>query len=194
MATNPLQDDLAVLRRLVDFAEGRITAFPGLLESGSHVVAIGSASLKQFMAMTADEIEALRLELRGVFRRAAAGFPLEVPPFRIDLQLVNVPGPPGRRRRSREARSLSQIIESPPRDALLYLASLVLTTVASRRLSVCAAPDCQKAFITVTKKRFCSARCQSRTYMRALREEDKRATKMAAVRKGRQDGKTTRAR
>jgi hypothetical protein len=193
MTHNPLQDDLAVLRRLVDFAEGCVTAFPAVLESGERFVAIGSSSAKQFAAMTAEQIEALRLELRDVFRRVAAGRTLTLPSFRSVLDLVRDPLPAGRRPRSREPRTLSVIVNSPPRDAMLYVAQLVLTTVAVKRLSLCAAADCGKAFIKVTKKRFCSMRCQSRTYMRTLREQD-RAAKAAVMRKGRQDGRTTRAR
>ena len=40
-------------------------------------------------------------------------------------------------------------------------------------LDICPAPECGKAFVRVTRKRFCSQKCQSRIYMRALRAAER---------------------
>ncbi len=47
----------------------------------------------------------------------------------------------------------------------------MLTSVPLETLQRC--PACGKAFVRVTRKRFCSTRCQSRIYMRQLRAAER---------------------
>ena len=56
-----------------------------------------------------------------------------------------------------------------PLDRLLYQTIRVLEAVGPGKLLACPAPGCGKIFVKITKKRFCSQRCQSRIYMRAKR-------------------------
>lgn len=71
------------------------------------------------------------------------------------------------------------------RDEAVYQAIRIIEMVGPDRIRRCAAPDCDRLFVKRTKGEFCSTRCQSRTYMRKQREED---------RKGQDHAKQTRTR
>jgi len=59
-------------------------------------------------------------------------------------------------------------IVGPALDRFLYQMGRVLEEVGPDKLRKC--PACDRLFVKVTKKRFCSQRCQSRTYMRGYRK------------------------
>jgi hypothetical protein len=80
-----------------------------------------------------------------------------------------------------------------PIDRFSYQIVRVLETGGAAKLSACPAPECGRIFLKVTKKRFCSQRCQSRIYMRQLRAAE-RAEREAFTQKGVRHGKTTRTR
>jgi predicted RNA-binding Zn ribbon-like protein len=205
MPTNQLQADLTKLRRLVDFAEGATTVMPVVLvESGQGLVTIGSSALQKAAAMSAPQIEALRQELRDTLRRLADGDSVTMQPVTAELTLFKTPPKtkPSRRTRAAaagRARFVSGSVDGRPRDVFIWLAQRLLLTIGVERLHRCPAPDCGKAFLTVTQKRFCSTRCQARVYMRARRAAEQHAAAEAQLtlqrrRKGTQDGKTTRTR
>ena len=84
------------------------------------------------------------------------------------------------------------------RDAYVYRLIRLLEDAGVERLRVCQAPDrtredgiCGRFFLKVTQKKFCSARCQSRVYMRTKRERDK--TEYAKL-EGARHGQATRTR
>jgi len=52
---------------------------------------------------------------------------------------------------------------------VVYEVARVLEAVGFEKLKAC--PECKRLFVKVTKKRFCSTRCQSRAYMREYRKE-----------------------
>ena len=114
-------------------------------------------------------------------------------PMQITLRVVTHPpdSPPKGRRAQRRPRAASLLIEATPRDLLFDQTNRVLPNVALEALQVC--PGCGKAFVKVTRKRFCSTRCQSRIYMRQLRA-DERAEREALTRKEIRHAKTTRTR
>ena len=178
MATNPLQHDLQALQRLVTFAEGVSMEMPAVLvESGHGIVTIGSSGLKKAQAMTAVEIEMLRAELReqlrSIARRDSAVITTNQLSFHLVKHQLTTPRRHKKGGRSDDRQIASSIIDGPPRDLFLYLATRVLTTVAIERLEICPDADCGKVFVRVTKKRFCSQRCQSRIYMRQLRAQER---------------------
>jgi hypothetical protein len=55
------------------------------------------------------------------------------------------------------------------RDDMLYDFIAALRRAGTKRIQLCPAPDCDRFFVRVSRKRFCSTRCQSRTYMRKYR-------------------------
>ncbi len=83
---------------------------------------------------------------------------------------------------------VSVLVYGPPRDWFLYRIIRLLEAVGAEKLLVCPAPECERFFLKVTRKEFCSTRCQSRVYMRGYR------TPAASQRKKEQHGKTTRTR
>ncbi len=67
-----------------------------------------------------------------------------------------------------------------PGDLFFYRLVRLLEQVGVERLRVCQAPDrsrpggvCGRLFLKVTRKKYCSTRCQSRTYMREHRGGDR---------------------
>jgi CGNR zinc finger len=59
------------------------------------------------------------------------------------------------------------------RDLWIYQLAVLLGQVDRRRIRLCQAPDCDRVFVKVTKKAYCSRRCQSRHYMQQVRAQDK---------------------
>jgi hypothetical protein len=84
-------------------------------------------------------------------------------------------------------------VHGKPIDLFSYQIVRVLETGGAEKLLACPAPECGRIFLKVTKKRFCSQRCQSRMYMRQLRANE-RAERDALTSKRAQHGKTTRTR
>lgn len=95
----------------------------------------------------------------------------------------------------REGSSVRVMVMGSPLDRLLYQIIRVLEVIGFDKLFECPAPECGRLFLKVTKKRFCSQRCQSRIYMRQLRAAE-RAERDALTPKGTRlrHGKTTRTR
>jgi hypothetical protein len=84
-------------------------------------------------------------------------------------------------------------VHGSPLDRFLYQAVRVMETGGAEKLLACPASGCGRLFSKVTKKRFCSTRCQSRTYMRAKRAADREADRDALTSlKGERNGLTTR--
>lgn len=88
------------------------------------------------------------------------------------------------------------IVRGSPLDCFLYQVVRVLETGGAENLRACPAPECGRIFLKVTKKRFCSPRCQSRIYMRKTRADEKaeRERLQPKGKKGSGHGKTTGAR
>lgn len=93
----------------------------------------------------------------------------------------------------RDSSNVRVIVLGRPLDRMLYQMIRLLETIGFDKVGVCPAPDCGRLFLRVTKKRFCSQRCQSRIYMRQFRA-DERAEREALEKKGVRDGKATRTR
>jgi hypothetical protein len=74
------------------------------------------------------------------------------------------------------------------RDVLLYALLRALETMRAPNIRVCKDPDCERLFLKVTKKAYCSATCQRRLYMRRWRRRQLNETR------GAKHGKTTRPR
>jgi hypothetical protein len=77
-------------------------------------------------------------------------------------------------------------------NRLLYLAYALVQDVGPERIRICQRQKCGRLFVKTTRKAFCSTNCQSRDYMRAYRANDYHP--VGRNRKGRRDGKKTRAR
>jgi hypothetical protein len=70
-----------------------------------------------------------------------------------------------------KGRRLNLFVLGTPVDRLQYETMRLLETVGAEKVLAC--PECGRLFLKVTKKRFCSTKCQSRVYMRAYRERNK---------------------
>ena len=79
----------------------------------------------------------------------------------------------------RDGHTVRVHVMGSPVDRLTYQLIRVLEAVGVERLRVCAAPDCGRLFWKVTRKEFCSTRCQSRHYMRGYRATDAAPSKEA---------------
>jgi hypothetical protein len=85
-------------------------------------------------------------------------------------------------------------VHGSPLDLFAYQLVRVLETGGAEKLSACPAPECGRIFLKVTKKRFCSQRCQSREYMREYRANGFMPLGRTGNRKDTRHGKTTRTR
>lgn len=63
------------------------------------------------------------------------------------------------------------VVNGSPRDRFLYRVIRLLDELGADKLHMCPTPECGRLFFKVTRKEFCSARCQSRVYMRRYREQ-----------------------
>ena len=81
-------------------------------------------------------------------------------------------GPYGRPDPGAWAADVGLLVYGEPRDWLLYRVMRLLEELGAEKLQVCPAPDCGRLFFKVTRKEYCSTRCQSRIYMRRYREEN----------------------
>jgi CGNR zinc finger len=61
-------------------------------------------------------------------------------------------------------------VNGSPRDRFLYRVIRLLDELGIEKLHTCPAPKCGRLFFKVTRKEFCSTRCQSRVYMRRYRQ------------------------
>ena len=61
------------------------------------------------------------------------------------------------------------MVDGPLRDRFRFSVLRILNTVGVDKLAICPAPDCGRLFVRVTRKEYCSTRCQSRLYMRKYR-------------------------
>jgi hypothetical protein len=86
------------------------------------------------------------------------------------------------------------LVHGQPRDWLLYRVIRLLEQVGAQNLKTCPAPECGRLFLKVTRKEFCSARCQSRIYMRGYRQQGKTAAHGEATKRRSADGKASRTR
>jgi CGNR zinc finger len=61
------------------------------------------------------------------------------------------------------------LVYGEPNDWVRYRAIRLLEDLGAEKLLICPAPECGRLFFKVTRKEFCSTRCQSRIYMRGYR-------------------------
>lgn len=174
MPTSSKQDYLAVLQQLVAFAEGETLTIPnpvlkvgdGLLAANHHTnAAIGTATRQQR--------EYLQKELQHYLRGVANGHASMIKPYAIRTEIVtHIADPPSASRRQRSVKRIaSYLIEGSFRDWTFNLIDRVVPHVALEALRSC--PGCGRAFVKITRKRYCSPRCQTRTYMRQRRADEK---------------------
>ena len=70
-------------------------------------------------------------------------------------------------------------VSGPPRDQVLYRVIRFVEELGTERVKACPEPKCGRLFFKVTRKEFCSTKCQSRSYMRKLRHSPKAGLKEA---------------
>jgi len=169
MPTSTKQDYLEVLQALVAFAEGETLSIPiPLLTVGDGLLTPHGTTMRALVTGTAAERTYLQHEFRHYVRGIANGYAEMITPFQIRIHTTTrVVDHPTRARRPRATRTASYAIEGSARDWLFYLTDRVLAHVAIEALRTC--PSCERAFVKVTRKKFCSATCQKRTFMREWR-------------------------
>jgi hypothetical protein len=166
------QHDLTALRELVAFAEGEAPFQVRLVASGGGLVAIASTSLVRLVTQTPAQLAPIRRELAWFLRAiAATGSATMIAPLQITPTVITH-APQKRQGRSPRGQT-SLLINGNPRDVVMDYVWRLLSVGAVDALKICPAPDCDRLFVKVTKKRFCSTRCQSRVYMRAMRAAER---------------------
>jgi hypothetical protein len=185
--TNSLPTHLEALQRLVAFAESKDPTIPVLiLKSGDGLATASSTSRVQIAKMTLGQIDVLRAEYRTFLRDAAAGNARMGAPMHIALTVVtHAPDAARRGQAQQEPRGASIIIDGNPRDILFEQTHRVIANVAIETLKTC--QGCDTLFVKVTKKEYCSTRCQSRLYMRKQRAKE-RAEREALTRRNKRTG------
>lgn len=187
MANNQLRTAVAALRLAIDFAESR-AGMRGFLD---HRVPGDLVGADTWVWLGSDQEEdALRQEVRSLFFAI-----LEQRPFDVDLKLQFGVLP------KRTTISLVQRFSSN-REAFLFRLVWLLKQVGTNRLMKCPAAlttgeECGRLFLKVTRKEYCSTRCQARVNMREQRrknDERRKAEAELMARKERTRGKTTRTR
>src|SRR5262245_44992059 len=164
------QKYVAVLQHLVAFAEGDTSAIPvPLLETGDGLISSNHVTNDHLVRTTPRERDVIRAELQLFLRGVANGHAHMLTPMQVRIEMTTHPRstPVSKRRQQRGARSVSWLIEAKARDWVFWLVDHVLPRVELEILRPC--PGCGRPFVRVTRKRFCSARCQSRSYMREWR-------------------------
>lgn len=58
-------------------------------------------------------------------------------------------------------------------DRMLFECARLLEQAGTGKIKKCPASNCRRIFVKVTKKDYCSTRCQSRTYMQKRRAEER---------------------
>jgi hypothetical protein len=162
MASNPLHEPIAALKFIVDFAQADFESISRheyrMLERGisyflyRDVSAGWTATAPQLKTMQLFQQGALE-PLKNISRRQSV--------FLKDLTLSFWCYPDG-------AGARVQVV-GDQHAKLLYQIVRVIESVGFEKVQAC--PECGRLFVKVTKKRFCSTRCQSRVYMRQYRKD-----------------------
>jgi hypothetical protein len=190
MPHNPLQDPTEALRFIVEFAQTDIKGegIDLLTTRGLRFLAPSFEALWEIADDDArpltEKLLDLQSELRDFIARIAA-----LP----STDVLKVPFSDLRLRLTRDRKGDVHIEATGHlRDVFLYRTVQLLEIVGTNKLGICQAPmprdparRCGHVFVRVTQKEYCSTKCQSRTYMRGQRQEEK---------KGRRYGKTSRPR
>lgn len=174
MPISSKQDYLDVLQQLVEFAEGDTLSIPiPLFEVGDGLLVANHHTMKQIAIATRLQREHLQKELQYYLRGIANGHASMVKPYEIrtEISATVTDSPTTSRRRRSGTRSANYYIEGSIRDWVFYLVDRVLPNVAVEALRSCS--GCGRAFVKITQKKFCSTKCQKRTFMRQWRAEEK---------------------
>ncbi len=163
MDQNQLQDPLGALRFIVEFAQTDLATAQArqlrALDRGVQAF-INRETPGHWIAE--DEPDRLRL---GVYQQRALEMLSDIArqrPLTMSGDLVLTFWA------FRDGKTLRVEVGGSPLDLLLYQIIRVLEAVGAGNLLAC--PECGRVFVKVTKKVFCSTRCQSRVYMRGYRE------------------------
>jgi len=118
--------------------------------------------------LTGADLRAVQASLARILRGITEG---RHPNVALDLALTlhlyrlhDAPGVLGR--------DLYVHVEGKPLDRIVYRFVRFLEDFGLEKLRVCKRSDCGRLFFRITKKEYCSRRCQSRDYMRGYREEN----------------------
>jgi hypothetical protein len=141
-------------------------AFAGFVEFGLLPGVISGTVIKEIaewtvetLSETQDQIQRMlgRLVDAGQLRRGEQGLPLQTVTFE-GLQMTPAPVARGR--------PPLILVGGPASDVFWFQFMNALRMVGLDRIMRCAAPDCDRLFVKVGRREYCSTRCQKRIYMR----------------------------
>lgn len=180
MTSNPLAAPLKALQFVVAFAQMNYA------EATDHAIRSDASTTKILCAfisrednraaprtthirITADAIRSMHKEAWRIVRAIAEqrpGEPITALKVTMDFEIwrprdVDEDNPPPARL---VVAASGQAIET-----FKYQLIRLLESVGVEKIRKCAAPDCDRIFVQVTRKEFCSTRCQSRIYMRSYK-------------------------
>lgn len=157
MARAPYRESAALrgLRQTVAFAEGSDSDPSAVSDIGRGFVTRDAS--KALGALRPAQVERLRQELRSFLHMRARGGRSAPPTIHVTLvPLFGLLKQPGGRLWG---------VDGSPRDVLLYQIHTFLDAVGEERLRVCPAPDCDRLFVKVGRREYCSVRCQRRVFV-----------------------------
>jgi hypothetical protein len=144
------------LRSLVGFAESDRPA--PALAAVADLGHLSAGTVSRFRALSLEGRQRLRHDLRA-FLRAAAGE--GVRGWRLgSIQITAM----------KSEDRIVLFVGGDPTDVTLYTAAALLRTrigtePLAKRLRLCPAPDCGRAFVKIGRREFCSTRCQRRVFL-----------------------------
>jgi len=166
--SNPLHDPVAALTFLVDFAQVDLSGLRppqrhALVRDVRHLLDRESAPGAELAADLSDPVLA-EMQRRAYRAIAPAGGPRGFAMAGdLILSFYALPADDGRWHIQVRGTTLHR---------LLYQALRVVGAVGLSKVQRCPAPKCGRLFVQrVTRKQYCSTRCQARAYMRAYRED-----------------------
>lgn len=148
-----------VLRALVAFANGD-TEDPllrDLVTGHAGEAGIMTSVVRAEHKLTPAGRRALQGELRAFLRLLGNGASTEAyaAKTRVHVELVPV----------KTGNTVWLLVDGTPRDVLLYQVATFLQAVGVERLHLCPAPDCDRVFIKIGRREYCSERCQRRVFV-----------------------------
>jgi hypothetical protein len=166
MPRNQLRGHVAALQFIVEFAQVDLLRlapqrYLDTLKKVGAFIRRDTAGGEDFIAADLNRAPALfqerALEILRNIATTKQGFTLAA----ADLVLTFVG--------VREGSKVDFVVHGSPLDRFQYQIVRLLEKAGANRLLVCPAKNCGRLFLKVTKKRFCSTRCQSRDYMQRYR-------------------------
>jgi hypothetical protein len=188
---NPLRSPADALRFVIEFAQADIQ------RAGRRDLDAAELAIRQLLGLTIEhpdrhdfaakgwgneppiprvELEHLHADARGFLQNIVTRGHTDG--VEVTLRFSVARATARRKKRSPEEYTIHYpsvwiVANGSSRDRFRYRLIRLLEDVGLDKLLLCKRKDCKRLFFKMTRKEFCSPRCQSRQYMRNLRAEER---------------------